>query len=131
MGVHLTARTRPVGRWEVASGLGGTGDEDVAPARGRVPACRRREARRQRGPRHGQALVQVVEQLLFFYLPALSSVQTTPVHPPGRFLPAGDELVYVCTPLRPVVARMDVRTRYLISGVFLLLSASGARMVLC
>jgi hypothetical protein len=73
----------------------------------------------------------VVEQLLFFYLPALSSVQTTPVHPPGRFLPAGDELVYVCTPLRPVVARMDVRTRYLISGVFLLLSGSGARMVLC
>jgi hypothetical protein len=76
-----------------------------------------------------------VEQLLFFYLPALSSVQTTPVHPPGRFLPAGDELVYVCTPLRPVVARMDVRTRYLISGVFLLLflllSGSGARMVLC
>ena len=73
---------------------------------------------------------KVVEQLLFFYLPALSSVQTTQVHPPARFLPAGDELVCVYTPLRPVVARMDVRTMYLISGVFLLLSGSGARMVL-
>ena len=83
----------------------------------------------------GKLSSKVVEQLLFFYLPALSSVQTTQVHPPARFLPAGDELVCVYTPLRPVVARMDVRTMYLISGVFLLLflllSGSGARMVLC
>jgi hypothetical protein len=69
MGGHLTARTRPVGRWEVASGLGGTGDEDVAPARGRVPACRRREARRQRGPRHGQALVQSWSSSFFSICP--------------------------------------------------------------
>jgi hypothetical protein len=58
----------------------------------------------------GKLSSKVVEQLLFFYLPALSSVQTTQVHPPARFLPAGDELVCVYTPLRPVVARMDVRT---------------------